>query len=290
MSAPPAEQHHAHNEWALERHVYEPHIVGLPPVRQYLREVWRRREFALELSRSNLRSQHFDTVFGQVWLVLNPILLALVYFVLVDIIRRGHRAPDYFPHLVSCIFAYYMVSQSIRDGVKSVVRGGKLILNSAFPRMLLPLSSVIVSVKRFIPTAIVYIPLHIAFGLPVGPTLLWVIPLFVMFVALATGLSLLVAVVQVYFRDLASFLPYALRIMLYTAPILWTATNVPNGYGFLLDVNPLGRLLSAWDSVLHLGHAPELRHLIIAFIWSFGALFVGAFVFMSRERDFAVRI
>ena len=54
-----------------------------------MRELWRRREFACELSRTNLRAQHFDTAFGQLWLVLNPLLLALVYFVLVDILRGG---------------------------------------------------------------------------------------------------------------------------------------------------------------------------------------------------------
>jgi teichoic acid transport system permease protein len=289
MSAP-SETHQPANEWALERHVYEPHVVGLPPVGQYLREVWRRRAFAFELARTELRAQHFETAFGQVWLVLNPMLLAGVYFVLIDIIRRGHRPPGFFPHLVACIFAYYMVSQSMRDGVKSVVRGGKLILNSAFPRMLLPLSSVMVAVRRFIPTAIVYIPLHLAFGLPVGPQLLWVFPLVALFITLTTGLTLLVAVVQVYFRDLASFLPYALRILLYTAPILYTADKVPHGYKFLLDANPIAQLLAAWDGVLHQGHAPGLHTLAVACAWAFGTLLVGAFFFMSRERDFAVRI
>ena len=80
-------------EWDLETHVYEPHRVGLPLIRPYVRELWRRREFAFELSRTKLQAQHFDTVFGQFWLVLNPLLLALVYFVLVDILRHGHRPP-----------------------------------------------------------------------------------------------------------------------------------------------------------------------------------------------------
>src|SRR3954468_20182236 len=119
MSAPPASQskaHHAANEWALERHVYEPHVVGLPPVRQYLREIWRRREFAFELARTKLREQQFGTLFGMLWLVLNPILLAAVYFVLIDIVRGGRRPPDFFAHLTACIFAYYLISQSLRDG------------------------------------------------------------------------------------------------------------------------------------------------------------------------------
>src|SRR3954447_23386724 len=84
-----AAQHPEHEvEWEVEQHVYEPHRIGLPPIAPYVRELWRRREFAFELSRTKLQSQHYDTVFGQLWLVLNPLLLALVYFVLVDILRH----------------------------------------------------------------------------------------------------------------------------------------------------------------------------------------------------------
>src|SRR3954471_6822256 len=124
-------------EWKAEQHVYEPHRVGLPPLVPYVRELWRRREFAFELSRTRLRAQHFETAFGQLWLVLNPLLMAGVYFLLIDIVRRATPPRVFSPHLVAGIFAYHFISDAIRDGVKSVTRGGKLILNSAFPRMLL---------------------------------------------------------------------------------------------------------------------------------------------------------
>ncbi len=283
-------KHHATNEWASQSHVYEPHLVGLPPIRQYLKEVWRRRAFALELSRTKLRADHFETVFGQLWLVLNPLLLAGVYFILIDIVRGGRRPPDFLPHLVAGIFAYYYVSGAIRDAVKSVTRGGKLILNSAFPRMLLPISSVITAFKRFIPTAVVYIPIHLAFGLPVGPQLLWVLPLVVIMTMIATGFAVLVAAVQVYFRDLASFLPYALRMMLYSAPILYFASSMPGRYQFLLDLNPIGQVLAAWDAVLRTGHAPGWHAVLVALIWGGGAMIAGGLFFMSREREFAVRL
>jgi teichoic acid transport system permease protein len=293
MSAPPASSskaHHATNEWALERHVYEPHVVGLPPVGQYLREIWRRREFAFELARSKLREQQFETVFGMLWLVLNPILLAGVYFILIDIVRGGRRPPDFFAHLTASIFAYYLISQSLRDGVMSVVRGSRLILNSAFPRMLLPLSSVVLAIKRFLPTVIIYIPIHLASHLPVGVHDLWAIPLLALMVCMAAGFAMLAASVQVYFRDLKSFLPYVLRIMLYAAPVLYFASRVPDRYQILVDINPLGRLFSAWDNVIHFGHGPGVHNMVIATIWSLGALIVGAGFFMSREREFAVRI
>ena len=69
-------------------------MSGFPPLVPYLRELWRRRQFAFELARSNLRAQHYNTALGQLWLVLNPLLLGLVYFMLVDDrARRQPRAP-----------------------------------------------------------------------------------------------------------------------------------------------------------------------------------------------------
>ena len=286
----PEQPHHPRNEWATERHVYEPHLVGLPPMGQYFREVWRRREFAIQLSWTTLRAQHFETAFGQLWLVLNPLLLAGVYFILVDIVRRGHRPPGSFAHLVAGIFAYYLVSGAIRDGTKSVTGGGKLILNSAFPRLLLPLSSVITALIRFVPTALIYIPIHIASGLPVTPATLWVFPLTALLTILAAGFAMIAATAQVYFRDVASFMPYLLRVWLYISPVLYFPAEVPENYKFLLDLNPLGQLLTAWSNVLYLGITPGIHTLMIGTAWAFGTLIAGVLIFLSREREFAVRI
>ncbi|MEA2124072.1 MAG: teichoic acid transport system permease protein [Solirubrobacteraceae bacterium] len=283
-------RHGREDEFTAETHVYEPHVVGLPPLRSYLREVWRRRDFAVELSRTKLHAKHFDTVFGRLWLILNPIMLAAVYFVLVDIIRSGHRAPGFFAHLLAGIFGYYLVSDALRDAVKSVTSGGRLILNSAFPRVLLPLASTITGLRRFLAAIFVYIPVHALSGLPVDAATLWVIPLLGLLVVLAAGFSMIVAAVQVYFRDLASFLPYLLRMWLYISPVLYFADDVPERYKILLSINPLGQLLAAWSDVLHSASAPSLDSMVIACAWAFGTLIVGFLLFVSREREFAVRL
>jgi teichoic acid transport system permease protein len=282
--------HHRDNDFAEEHHVYEPHLVGLPPLGPYVREAWRRRSFARELARTKLRAEHFNTVFGQLWLVLNPLLLTGVYFVLVDILRGGANKPGYFAHLTAGIFAYYFVSGTVRNGTKSVVSGGKLILNTAFPRVLLPVSSVIIAFKRFVPTMLIYVPIHIASDLPVGPHLLWVLPLTAIMVVLATGLAMIVAAVQVYFRDLKSFMPYLLRVWLYSSPVLYYANEMPDNYKFLLDVNPLGQLFAAWSDVLNQGLAPTSHQLIVSSAWAFGFFVTGFLYFVSREREFAVRL
>ena len=278
------------DEFTSEHHVYEPHTVGLPPLGSYLRALWNRRDFAIELARTNLRAQHFNTAFGLVWLVLNPILLATVYFILVDILRGGDRGEDFFAHLMAGLFAYYFVQQSMQQGVRSVVSGGRLILNTAFPRALLPLSSVITAFMRFLPTIVVYIPVHIVSGLPVGPELLWLLPILLILIVFAAAMAMLVAAVQVYFRDLKSFLPYATRIWMYATPILYFAEEIPDRYEWIPAINPLAPIITAWSTVIDKGQTPELSDLLIGSGWAVGAFLVAAIFFVSREREFAVRL
>jgi ABC-type polysaccharide/polyol phosphate export permease len=290
VTTAPVHPHRPENDFASEHHVYEPHIVGLPPLGPYVRELWRRRSFAFELSRTKLRAQHFNTVFGQLWLVLNPLFLAGVYFILVDILRGGSSREGFFAHLVACIFAYHLVADAVRSGTRSVVSGGRLILNSAFPRVLLPFASVISATKKFLPTMLVYIPFHIASGRPIGPQLLWVVPLVAIMIVLAAGLAMIVSALQVYFRDLKNIIPYALRLGLYVSPILYFAVEMPPEYRWLLNANPLGQLLAAWSDVIILGLNPSVTQLGVGCAWALGLFLAGFLFFVSREREFAVRL
>jgi teichoic acid transport system permease protein len=278
------------DEFTAVTHVYEPHRVGLPPLGSYLRELWRRREFAFELSRTDLRAQHFNTVFGQLWLILNPLLLACVYFVLVDILRRRSGGIEFFAHLMAALFIFHFVTDAIRQAVKSVTGGGKLILNTAFPRVMLPGASVLTAFKRFLPTMIIFIPVYLAVGPTPGAELLWVLPVIALFGLIASGFAMLVAAGQVYFRDLKNFLNYALRIWLYGSPILYYAWEVPDRYHFLLVANPIAPLLAAWSDILDEGVAPSAGDLALGAAWGIALFVAGALFFVSREREFAVRL
>ena len=72
--------------------VYEPFRAGLPPLIRYWKSLWSRRRFIAEYSRSELREQHFDSLFGQLWLVLNPLLLSAVYLKLATIDQKVNQS------------------------------------------------------------------------------------------------------------------------------------------------------------------------------------------------------
>jgi teichoic acid transport system permease protein len=278
------------DELAAVRTVYEPHRASLPPLGAYVGKLWRRRQFAFELARTNLRSQQFNTVLGQLWLVLNPLLLAFIYFLLVDIVASGSRGSAFLAHLMLGLFAFRLVSTSVKQGARSVVGGGRLILNTAFPRTLLPLASVLTSFMRFLPTLAVYAVMHAVAGLPVGLHLLWGTLFLGLLLLFSAGAAMLAATAQVYFRDLTNFLPYFLRIWLYMSPVLYYVHEVPDRFKPILAANPLYPMLGGLSDVVNAGENASPGFLLWGFAWASGVFVVGALVFISREREFAVRL
>lgn len=276
---------------ADEISVHEPFKAGLPNLPKYFRDIWLRREFALELSRANLRSQEASTFFGRMWLVINPLFLGTVYFILVSIISNGaHSGTDYMAHLLGGLFAYQFFSQSMINGSRSVLGVGKLVINRSFPRLILPISSVLIALYRFLPSIVVYFAFHLTTKQPLSVNQLYAIPAFLMIFLFAIGVATLLATMQIYFRDLRSFLPYVSRILLYATPILYYADAIPENLEFLKYANPLFGMFGAWGEALVRGGVPETSLWISGLIWSLGTFFLGIFVFLSREREFAVRI
>jgi ABC-type polysaccharide/polyol phosphate export permease len=173
---------------------------------------------------------------------------------------------------------------------KSVVRGGRLILNTAFPRSLLPMSSVLIGLRRFVPTLGIYAIVHVVSGLPIGMHLLWALPVAALLTLFTAGMAMLVAAAEVYFRDVSSFLPYLLRIWMYGSPVLYFYDEVPDRFRWLIDSNPLTPTIAAWSEVLYSGSVPSAGLLLWSAAWGVAAVTVGGLFFVSREREFAVRL
>lgn len=297
------------DDYLGEHHVYEPHRVGLPPMGPYFREVRRRRGFAFELARTQMHAANTDTVLGQVWLVLNPLLLATVYYILTTVLQHSAGAPqipdglseklsaaqiqnfgwESFAHLTSSLFFFFLIATIVQSGANSVIAGGSLIMNTPFPKMLLPLSSSYLAFRRFLPTFLVYIPIHFLAHRPVNLNILWTIPMVAEALAFGFGLAMLFGTLQVYFRDVASFLPYFIRIWLYLSPVIYYVESLPPAMKPYMSLNPLYPIAGGYSEALG-GHAPSASMVLGGAAWAIGACLLGGLVFMSREREFAVRL
>jgi teichoic acid transport system permease protein len=269
--------------------VYEPFRAGLPKLGRYWKSLWSRRTFIAEYSKSELREQHFDSVFGQLWLVLNPLLLSAVYFILIVIIGGTTDSARY-AHLTASLFLFYLVANSLTGGVKSITAGQRLILNTAFPRIMLPLSAVVIAVFKFLPTLFVFLIIKAIIGSQFTWQMLWAIPVLLIAIFLSLALAITISCINVYFRDIASFLPYLTRTLLYLSPILYEASKLKPNLRALEVLNPLFPILDSWSRAMVHGEAPQLSSLLQGLAWAFGIFFLGTYFFLSREREFAVRL
>jgi ABC-type polysaccharide/polyol phosphate export permease len=269
--------------------VYEPFKAGLPKLGKYWKSLWSRRTFISEFSKSELREQHFDSVFGQLWLVINPLLLSGVYFILIVIIRGGSDSTRYV-HLTATLFLFYLISNSLTGGVKSITAGQRLILNTAFPRVMLPISAVIIAIFKFVPTIFVFLTIKAVVGSQFKVEMLWAIPVLLITILFALGLAITISCINVYFRDIASFLPYLTRSLLYLSPVLYEASELDPKLRLLEIVNPMFPILDSWSSALVHGQMPETSSMLQALAWALGIFLIGTYFFLSREREFAVRL
>jgi len=282
----------AEDEYLGEHHVYRPHRAGLPPLGTYVRELARRRPFVRELARAELKAQNYNTAFGQAWLVLNPLLNAAVYFFLVDILSSGRgRPPNFITHLLAGIFAYTFFQSGVSQSAGSVVGGGKLILNTAFPRLLLPITQIVIAFFRFLPTLPV-LALVIWFNNRdnISWHLLWTIPDFALLILFTAGLGFICATLQVYNTDFKNLLPYLLRLGLYLTPILWFAEQGSGVKARMATYNPLSAIFEIWSNSIVAGSATSPGIWLRAVVTSAVMFVVGFVVYVSRERDYAVRI
>lgn len=278
--------------------VFEPYRHSLPPLKSYFTDLWRRRTFAFHMARAQLKGRHYETLFGQLWLLINPFLLAVVYYLLVSVLEGtgftlDARGLQRFTEILAGLFAFYYTRNVIQLSATSITGGGKMIMNMAFPKMLLPLSSLFSSALMYAPTLVLYAVFHLIAGQPITLALLWLVPVFLIQTVFSFGAGLFFAAASVYFRDVASFLPYALRIWIYISPVIYDMDQVEKALGgasWIFYVNPLVPILGAWNDVLNDGRAPATGSLLLGLAWALGTFLIGAWFFMSREREFAIRI
>jgi teichoic acid transport system permease protein len=275
-----------------EATVYESTASGLPQLRPYLAELWGRRRFIWHLARTDLKAEHYDSAIGQVWVVLDPLLMAAVYFLLRTVVRPSGSAGErsaIIAHLVWAVFFFTFVSNAMQTGARSILSGRNLILNASFPRAVLPLVSIVKSVFDFLPTMLVYFAFHAVLGQPFGMSLIMLPVVIVILILMNIGLAMLFAPLMVFFRDTSGFLPYINRIWLYITPALFFISEIPPKLLVFLRWNPLFPSFAALEQIFN-AQFPSPGYLLAALAWAVGFFLLGAIVFLAREREFAVRL
>lgn len=193
-----------------------------PPLADYLRALWQRRDFAVTVPLGELRAQNMDTVLGNLWHLLNPVMLVAVYFTIFGLLLDTSRGVDNFLAFLSVgVFVYQYSQRATIAAAKSIPANEGLIRSIQFPRALLPISTVIGQTVAFMPAVVVMLVVAVATG--EQPRLRWLLlaPVVALQAAFNLGTALVVARLADSFRDVQNILPFVFRLLFYLSGVLY---------------------------------------------------------------------
>lgn len=207
----------------------------------YLGSLLRARELTTSIVRNDLRSRHSTLVLGWVWNVLDPLLMASVYWAIFGLILAGRRPENFLAFLTVAMFLFRFMQDSMIGGANTLHRSVGMIRNVRFPRAVLPLAEVLrnlVTLYWQLPVVAIIVlatfgRLRPGWGMFLGV----LIPLAGLF---ALGGAMLFARIAAAFADVTRFLPYAFRIAFYASGVLFPidAFLTDHPLGPWLPINP----------------------------------------------------
>jgi lipopolysaccharide transport system permease protein len=175
--------------------------------------------------------------------------------------------------------------RALNDASVSFVNTGAIISKVYFPRLLVPVSSVITAAIDFIPLAIVLLVAVIALGVFPGWPILAFPFLFLLILTMALSVGLWVTVLDSILRDLRFFIPYGMQMVFYACPIMYSATIIPERWQALYRLNPLVSILEGFRWSLVAGAKPPgLIELSVAILIAAVLLLSGLVAFARLER------
>lgn len=250
----------------------------------YLRDLWDRREFALYLATGKIKSQNASTTMGLFWFVLNPLLLAMVYFLVFGVIFASRASVEhYMSYLLAGIFAFYYTQRSLLEGANIILGNSKLLANLSFPRMILPIAGMIEAAVGFVASLVPFFILAATIdGVYPQLAILWLLPAVVLHTLFNLGLSTVAARMAIPFRDVNNLFPYLTRLWLYLSPVVYTVQQVPEHLRDFLRINPLVPFLELYRAAL-LDTPLATGSVLQAVAWALGIGALGIVTFVRSE-------
>lgn len=280
------------------------HASGRVPLltllRQGVADILSRRRLVRYLVQAEMKKRGSDTVLGNLWWILDPLLQMVVYVVFISIVARS-PAPDYPLFIFAAIVPWKWYSAVITDATTTVVRQDKLIRQIAFPKLVLPMATTTAGVVGF---AWGLVPLFLLLLLHphrLSLMLVWVPLIAAVQYVFTLASAILVAAANVFFRDLGNAVGHALRLWWFLSPGLYsfaaledlaTFQNHP-WIAFVAGLNPFVVLFEAYRAVIYgspdggLPHPPDLIALGFLLLGSLAFLGVCIVFFKRVEPDFA---
>lgn len=262
-------------------------------IRLGITESLSRRRLIAYLVRADLKKRGADTLLGNVWWVVDPLLQMAVYFVFMGIILQ-RSTPDFPLFLFSGILPWKWFDSTLKDGIVAVVDRERLIKQIYFPKLVLPVATTMAGVVSFafgliplLAITVVFYPHRLTGWFLLIPVVAVVQLVFSL--ALATFLSSF----TVFYRDINNLARHVTRMWFLLSPILYGAQLVEvmtedyPGVAGLLALNPWTYLADAYHRLIYEGTAADWTSLAVLFVISVGLLLVAVLTFKRAEPAFA---
>ena len=253
-----------------------------------LRDLWIYRELILFMTWRDLKVRYKQTLLGASWAVLQPFLTMVVFSIFFGNLAKVPS--DGVPYPIfsyTALIPWTLFSKALQDASRSLVASSHMITKVYFPRMILPLASVLAGVVDFFIAFIVMIGMMIYYG--IAPTInVWTLPLFlILALVTAVGVGLWLSALNVLYRDINYILPFLTQFWMFLTPIAYPSSMVPQRFQVLYALNPMTGVVegSRW-ALLGSGQAPGNMTLVSSLV-AIILLVTGMIYFRRMERQFA---
>ena len=263
-------------------------------------EISSRRRLVRYLVQADMKKRGSDTLLGNLWWILDPLLQMVVYVVFVTIIAR-RPAPDYPLFIFAAVLPWKWFTSVVGDATTSVVGQGSLIRQIAFPKIVLPIASATAGVVGFAWGLLALIAIMLAFADRISPMLLWIPVIAAVQYVFSVAAAIFVSAANVFFRDLGNVAGHVLRLWWFLSPSLYSLSQLDNlsiirehpTLRTIAGMNPFAVLFEAYRAVIYGtpdgGHpvAPNLASLLVLLVASIVLVGLAAIFFKRLEPDFA---
>jgi lipopolysaccharide transport system permease protein len=253
-----------------------------------LRELWAYRELLYFFVWRDIKVRYKQTVFGLAWAIAQPLLMMVVFSLFFGTLAKMPSQGIPYPLFTySALLPWTLFASGITRASNSLVGESNLIQKVYFPRLLMPLASILSPLVDFLIAFVVLIGLMLYFGYLPGITMLW-LPLFLILeLLLALGVGLWLSAINVEYRDVAFVVPFLVQVWLFASPVIYSSNFVPErfqvAYGL---INPMSGIIESFRWVI-LGTEPPSYLLAASAGIVVAVLVSGAFYFRRREKAFA---
>lgn len=257
--------------------------------KQYWRDLWKYRELFYFLAWRDLLVRYKQTVVGVAWSVIRPFLTMLILTVVFGKFGKMPSGGSPYPLMVLCgMLPWQFFSTALSESGQSLVNNGNLISKVYFPRLVVPASSVIVSLVDFMISVAFMISLLFWYQFVPSPNIVF-LPLFVLLVFAASfGVGLWIAALMVEYRDFRFIVPFVVQFGLYASPVGFPSMVVPEQYRLLYALNPVVGIIDGFRwCVLGGEHVIYWPALAMSAGMVVVLLITGLWYFRRVERTFA---